>query len=375
MSTHVFAQVAAVVAAAVVAEMLLELYVRTRLQRLTTAEVYGSSLPLLYLYAIVAMRARLRGARRPPPREARTGAPPRAFLRRVLSLPRRAFRVAVHTRLTLTSIAFAFIPTDTYRRVRIERMWHSTLLHLDWVIDDDLAPSRGTRRQFFDYFDTLVGAFGEPEVMDRRAMLEVVSWLYVVRGCREVLDFDPIEPMKEMWNLYAPDALRVVAEMPVTDAETLGKAHRCFVMSYWLANRILGLDEERARLGAELETPTTIAADTMRDVLRDAQAGRLSVPAEELARRGITAEAVFAHSTSWRTLALVEGLAEWLAEWAGTQRVLLEEKVLPTLRKEVFPYVRPRWRRSRMLVQAQHRLDFLRSYERQWRHRADAARG
>jgi hypothetical protein len=276
--------------------------------------------------------------------------------------------------VVLATLALAFICTDAYRRARIERMWQSAILHIDAVIDEDLPASEGTRKLFFDYVTTLVGAFGEREVMERPAMLEVVSWLYVVRACREMLGFDPIETMRQMWADYSPDAVRTLAREPVTSAETLGRALSCFVTSYTFAGRILGLSEERARLLGELDTPSRTAADTLRDWLQDAQARRLMVPREELDRRGISVEDVFAHSSSWDSLALVDGLAEWCIEEAREQRVWLEETVLPRMRMEVIPYIRPRWRRSRWLLQLKSRVDVFARGERQWRQRAGAAR-
>jgi hypothetical protein len=313
------------------------------------------SLRRLYLWVILAQFARLRGKRRST--RSRWG---------------RALLTLIHARVMFETCRIGLVPTDAYRRWRIERVWMTAIMIIDCVIDGDLSPTRGTREEFFAYFSELLFGFGEPAAMSEDPMLEVVPWLYVVRACREMLGFDPIGMMREAWRDYSGDASRIIAGEPVADARTIERAHRAYVTIHRLAGVMLGLSEEQARLFAELDVPNRVAADIDLDWPRDARRGQLAVAREQLREAGISVEEVLANAGSLEALAQVRGLSRWYIGQVREHRHWLQETALPRLRVEVIPYLRPRLRRTSWLRQLEHRSVLFDRCERRWRRYAPA---
>jgi hypothetical protein len=258
------------------------------------------------------------------------------------------------------------VPTEAYRRWRIEQVWMNAVKIADGVVDGDLSPSTGTPEEFFACFSDALFGFGEHTTMSARAMLEFAPWIYVVRACREMLAFDPLEMMREIWREYSPDASRIIAGEPVADAETIARAHCSYLMIYRLVGLILGLGEALAARLAELDTANRVAADIDVDWPRDARKRQLAVSREALEAAGISVEEVLAHAGSIEDLARVDGLASWCIAQAQEHRRWLEQVGLPGLRAEVIPHLRPRRRRTSWDRQLVYRLALFEHCEHRW---------
>lgn len=289
------------------------------------AELFEVRLHTVYRWATWAMRARCRQRRK---------------TKSLISLHRFAL-VIQHTIRLFTMRVLGVVPVRSWRGLRAARMLELATKWLDDVVDGDQPPSDGKEPQdLFDHVTRVGHGFANLPCLGERALSEDLPLAWLVRATRRFLGFDVLPDMLEIWENYTPDARRTLEGQPITDQATLMKAHDAYRGLRHLAGRMVGLSEKQAWLFAELTVESGLALDRLRDFLRDARKRQIAIPAEELIAAGIDADELLLHAASWQDLATVPGVSDWyIAE--ATRCIARWEAVLPSLMKDVLPYVKP----------------------------------
>lgn len=235
---------------------------------------------------------------------------------------------------------FRHIPKRDYRSFVLSIVFGLLVRCFDDVIDGDLEPSEGTRAEAVDHITGIIGGLANSGSLSGPIRSEEVSLFFVIRECTWLLGFDPTEALQRTWMEILPDALRIVAGRTATDQVTLDHAAEANKIICTLGGRFFGLEPDRARHFAELDTVSNLACNNIRGVLKDARAARFNIPLEVFAQYGISLDKL-CRASSWEEIAAIPGMAEYYIGETEQHAREWETKLLPALQQDVLPYLRP----------------------------------
>ncbi len=189
---------------------------------------------------------------------------------------------------------------------------------LDHIIDPgDCTPNEDVDpRAYFEQASWVVITLRNPELMaDEVAFPVMAGLIYAYRVCRDLLGIDATEQMNYIWELFTPDAERMLAGEVFANPETIEMARssyfECVTLTLWITGLPIDVVRDFVRLAQPL-----LYSDTFADFVHDLIDRNVQIPGKEFDEAGIDRDLLI-KCESWEDLADLAGFADWFTRFAG----------------------------------------------------------